>query len=582
MSDLTNPLKNNIRSLLLCRSPEGRYVVYDKGVRVVNKIGGECYRKGCADRKMTAGEAKVVWSLSSKRAKERYKRGWLYYKLLDRFGNDDIGELVDIGMRWMICAGIMKYRNYPKRANIDYDLGSADGRYEPKQKQIEGVQLIVGNDGRMLVADEPGTGKTMQAVQAMHILCDKIVFVCKAKLREEMINEIFKWTGESQNVYKVSGRSDVIQKHHRWYIISYAVLPDHVNKLGFCDGAILDESEKIKNKDTNRTKASLKLSNKVDHKLLLSGTPTPNSLDEAWTQLKFLDHWTGEKLTYREFCRMFCGAMIVSYGNKRIFEPYVDSHANIDLLKEAWSDIVLRREKDIDADVDRRWYKINVKEEWKDKENLELISLKKEYENLDGSVLVKLTKLRVISAKAKATFVCDELIKVCNLTDKKIVLFSDFKEPIDYITNRLANEGIDSGVIDGDTGDTKTKEVKRRFKKENLQVLIMTESGEHGHNIKAGDEVWFLTLSWNAKSHIQKRDRVLRIGRKRDVIERWFESDLKIDQVTVNHIKTKLNMERSLGIDASNSDIMEGREEENSHKNIAQELIDISEDEFLF
>lgn len=588
MSDLNLQVNNNIKSILLSRTPKGRYIVYDNKIRTVNTIGGECFQKSCSERSMDEEWANKIWKKAQIRINEGYKRGWLYYQLLEDCGGDKsiASQLTNTSMKWMIAGAIMKHRNMPEKADVSgYDLGSADGKYDPKDHQLEGIQKIIGNGGRMLLADEPGAGKTMQATQAINIMCDKIIFVCKAKLRGEMVSEIKKWNGKDQDIYIVDGNSDKIDGD--WCIMSYDVMKSYIDEIKEkeYDGIIMDESECIKNRSTQRTRAALKLRKHIPCKVLLSGTPVPNSIDEAWPQLRFIGHWAGEKFSYREFCRHFAGGMEVNFGGRSVFKEYNEKHSNPDLLRESMKDCTLRRNKDIKASIDREWYKIDVTEEWRREENMQLSSLKEEYESLDeeGHLLGRIQSMRVIAAKAKATFVADKLIDVCKADkSKSIAVFCDFKEPIKYIKNALVNDGIDCGVIDGDTSDDKVEEVKERFMEGNIPVIILSKSGEHGHNLQIGDEIWFVSLSWNPKSHIQKRDRAFRIGREGDLKERWFECDLEIDQVTADKIKSKQQMQKDIGMEATESEIMNERGESYSLKNIAQELIDRTKDLSFF
>ena len=70
-------------------------------------------------------------------------------------------------------------------------------------------------------------------------------------------------------------------------LTSYPILRNDIDAIGAVawDIVILDESQTIKNPDSQVARAAYKL--KGGWKLTLSGTPVENRLDELWSQLHF-------------------------------------------------------------------------------------------------------------------------------------------------------------------------------------------------------------------------------------------------------------------------------------------------------
>lgn len=66
---------------------------------------------------------------------------------------------------------------------------------------------------------------------------------------------------------------------------------------------ILDEAQKIKNSATQIHQATLHL--RADHRLILSGTPMENNLQELWALFNFVQPGLLGDLDYfeREFCK---------------------------------------------------------------------------------------------------------------------------------------------------------------------------------------------------------------------------------------------------------------------------------------
>jgi superfamily II DNA or RNA helicase len=124
-----------------------------------------------------------------------------------------------------------------------------------------------------------------------------------------------------------------------------------------------------------------------------------------------------------------------------------------------------------------------------------------------------------------------ELIKLVTKThpNEKVLLFSQYADTINYLSNSLAAEGIDrmSGVT-GDSSDPtmlawrfspvsneKTKEIS---KDDELRVLLATDVLSEGQNLQDCAVVVNYDLPWAIIKLIQRAGRVDRIGQKADEI----------------------------------------------------------------
>ncbi len=86
-------------------------------------------------------------------------------------------------------------------------------------------------------------------------------------------------------------------------ITSYTLLQKDIDsyKVQLFSYAILDEAQHIKNRGTRNAK-SVKMV-QADHRLILSGTPIENSLDELWSLFDFL--MPGFLSTYDRFVEKY-------------------------------------------------------------------------------------------------------------------------------------------------------------------------------------------------------------------------------------------------------------------------------------
>ena len=167
------------------------------------------------------------------------------------------------------------------KANIKKSLAELLRPY-----QISGVDwLAFCRDASLgcVLADDMGLGKTLQALAAIQ---GKTLVVSPTSV-------LFNWLAEAKKfrpdlrlaTYHGARRSldtkaDVI-------LTTYPILRNDIEDLEAMkwDIVILDESQTIKNPDSQVARAAYKL--KAKWRLTLSGTPVENRLDELWSQLHF-------------------------------------------------------------------------------------------------------------------------------------------------------------------------------------------------------------------------------------------------------------------------------------------------------
>ena len=161
-----------------------------------------------------------------------------------------------------------------------------------------------------VLSDEMGLGKTLQSLVAIAMQHQerassgtagekKSLIVCPATLCGHWMNEISKFFKPSifrpllyagNSASRLAMRSDGSFKSANIIITSYSKLRADVNFLASPSSpylcVVLDEGHLLKNPNTATSMAARKLESK--HKLILTGTPVQNKVEELWATFDFL------------------------------------------------------------------------------------------------------------------------------------------------------------------------------------------------------------------------------------------------------------------------------------------------------
>lgn len=287
------------------------------------------------------------------------------------------------------------------------------------------------------------------------------------------------------------------------------------------DTIILDESHRIKNPKAKRTQMLLKVQNKFQHHILLSGTPIKNRVEEFQTQFRFIGYEGAD-----EIAEMSPGKLWNTLAGKNIY---------------------LRR---------------NMADEFphlkfKDPEICEVSGVADELEEIpgfdtqmqdpDGNALFKyvfeqLSETAMLKAPRTAEFCANVLHKAVG--DKMIV----FTERIDcaiLIHNSLEQRAPELGALlhFGKLSDSERESLVQQFQDPNSgqRVLVTTrQSMAEGINLQCANRVLFNDLPWTPADISQAAARTKRLNQRKEVSEYWVVADTNFDQNLMDVLREKL------------------------------------------
>lgn len=242
-------------------------------------------------------------------------------------------------------AALNARKELSKAADADFDVPTLQMKLMPFQRA--GVKYVVDNEGG-LIADQPGLGKTLQALGALEAKnAFPAIVVCP-------VNAIGAWIFHMKRALPhrtfsvVNGRTDfaadvLIVNYDKLKIQAWeevrdetgAVVRDYDGKpkkqqvdlkpgdprRALVDaiiargnkGFVSDECHAIKTAKSLRTRATKEIASHVPFKVLLSGTPMMNRPSELVVPLEILKKLS-EFGGYKEYTRRYCQGTWTGYG----------------------------------------------------------------------------------------------------------------------------------------------------------------------------------------------------------------------------------------------------------------------------
>lgn len=166
--------------------------------------------------------------------------------------------------------------------------------YELYNHQRKAADFILARKGQGALFMEVGTGKTLTVLEIFKLLRIeepklKMLVICPISLINAAWGEDIK---KFTNYTYCSLRGDVTNADI--YVINYEsyALERYQNLINGLelDMVVLDESSKIRNPKARITKTLLHNRLNFRYRVIMSGTPAPNSPEEYWSQIKFVSN----------------------------------------------------------------------------------------------------------------------------------------------------------------------------------------------------------------------------------------------------------------------------------------------------
>ncbi|CAG0880201.1 unnamed protein product [Cyprideis torosa] len=462
--------------------------------------------------------------------------------------------------------------------------------------QMEGLNWLRYSWGMKIdtiLADEMGLGKTIQTITFLYSLYkeghSKGPFLVSAPL-STIINwerEFETWAPEFYVVTYVGEKDSrtVIRENELSYeegavrsggkasrirassvkfhvlLTSYELISIDTACLSSIDWAVLvvDEAHRLKNNQSKffRTLAAYN----IDHKLLLTGTPLQNSLEELFHLLNFL---SPDKFNQKdEFCEQFADLAKEDQVTKLhdLLGCHMLRRLKSDVLKNmpSKSEFIVRVEL---SPMQKKYYKYILTR------NFDALSSKGSGASTSLlNIMMDLKKccnhpyLFTVAAEEapkdkKGMYEINGLVKACGklvLLQKmlrklreqghRVLIFSQMTKMLDILEDFLEGEQYRYERIDGSVTGNVRQDAIDRFndpKSPHFAFLLSTRAGGLGINLATADTVIIYDSDWNPHNDIQAFSRAHRIGQANKVMIYRFVTRNSVEERVTQVAKRKM------------------------------------------
>lgn len=425
------------------------------------------------------------------------------------------------------------------------------------------TQVVEEMNGRAILADEVGLGKTIEAGLILkEYMLRGLVKNALILVPASLVNQWAVELAEKFYIPTVIARKNPLWDQQTVMITSIdtAKRAPHREKIleQDYDFVLVDEAHKLKNSQTKNYQFVRSLKKK--YCLLLTATPIQNKLTDIFNLVSILK--PGFLGDYQTFNKKF------SKKNRNVDDDQY--------LKKLIQQVMVRHRR---QDTDIEWTKRKVEtisvdftpEETNVYQNLKRVlstksnfaslvylrefcssreacylSLKKELLQETDTISKEkkvslLTEIEQLPQHAKAIQAVD-LVKSIN---DKCIIFTEYRATQVYLQWLLQENGIRSVPFRGGFKRGKKDWMKQLFK-DHVQVLIATEAGGEGINLQFCNHLINYDLPWNPMRLEQRIGRIHRYGQERDVHIYNFAIKNTIEDHVLNLLYKKIHLFESV------------------------------------
>ncbi|TKS74852.1 Chromodomain-helicase-DNA-binding protein 1-like [Collichthys lucidus] len=327
---------------------------------------------------------------------------------------------------------------------------------------------------------------------------------------------------------------------------------------------VVDEAHRLKNQNSLLHKTLTQFS--VGFRVLLTGTPIQNNLQELYSLLSFIQPSIFTADETDDFVNSYSNVQnqpALAAELQRVLEPFllrrVKSEVAVDLPKK--TELVMYHGM---SALQKKYYKALLMKD------LEVFGNEQGNRNRLMNILMNLRKCvdhpylfdgvepepfemgeHLIEASGKLCLL-DSMLTYLHKGGHRILLFSQLTRMLDILQDYMEYRGYSYERLDGSVrGEERNLAVKNFSSKQIFVFLLSTKAGGVGLNLTAADTVIFVDSDFNPQNDLQAAARCHRIGQDRPVkVVRLLARDT-VEEIMYSRAVSKLHL--------TNTVIEEGR-----------------------
>ena len=267
---------------------------------------------------------------------------------------------------------------------------------------------------------------------------------------------------------------------------------------------MLDESSLIQNETAKRSKFVLKLGERAENVILLSGTPTSGKYENLWSQM----HLLGWNIPKKMYWNQYIDVSYLDMVGRSI--PVVTGYKNVDRLKRKMRQYGCQFLKTDEVfDLPEQIYQNITIEPTKDYKMFKKHSIVEVEGNemIGDTTLTKMLYERMLCSvynRAKL----DAFADLLNSSNDNFIVFYNFNEELERLKNVAISMGREVAIINGSVREKLNYSLNH-----NYILFIQYQAGARGGNFQSvSNRLIFSSLPLSSELFEQSKKRIHRIG----------------------------------------------------------------------